>query len=125
MISVDRDGEVFVLTMDEGENRWNTTFVRAFDEALNEIGASEGPAAMVTRSTNEKFFSNGLDLEWIMGSDENHPGGDRALLPLDELGVAHDAGVGDQHVDSAQLLRDLVGGGIDLRRIHHVQPRDV
>jgi enoyl-CoA hydratase/carnithine racemase len=76
MIRLEKQGEVFVLTMTAGENRWNTTFVRAFDEALDEVAASEGPAALVTASENEKFFSNGLDLEWRSSTGE-HPGGDR------------------------------------------------
>jgi enoyl-CoA hydratase/carnithine racemase len=76
MIRIERQGDVFVLTMAAGENRWNTTFVRAFDEALDEVAASEGPASLVTVSDNEKFFSNGLDLEWITSTGE-HPGGDR------------------------------------------------
>ena len=41
MINLDRDGDVFVLTMDMGENRWNTNFVRAFDEQLEEALASK------------------------------------------------------------------------------------
>jgi len=76
MIRLEKQGEVFVLTMAAGENRWNTTFVRAFDEALDKVAASEGPAALVTASDDEKFFSNGLDLEWISSKGE-HPGGDR------------------------------------------------
>ena len=79
MIDLERQGDVFVLTMDEGENRWNTTFVRAFDAALDEVTASEGPAALVTMSANEKFFSNGLDLDWVQSSGD-HPGGDRAAF---------------------------------------------
>ena len=77
MIDLERDGDVFVLTMDAGENRWNTTFVRAVDEALAEVEASDGPAAMVTRSTDPKFFSNGLDLDWVMDPDAHPEGGDR------------------------------------------------
>lgn len=81
MIDLQRDGAIFTLTMNEGENRWNTTFVRAFAEALDEIEASDGPAALVTTSANEKFFSNGLDLDWIGGDpDPDHPGGDRAVF---------------------------------------------
>ncbi len=76
MIDLDRDGDVFVLTMNDGENRWNTTFVRAMAKALDEVQASSGPAALVTRSASEKFFSNGLDLEWRMAKGE-HRGGDR------------------------------------------------
>ncbi len=52
MIDLQRDGNIFTLTMDEGENRWNTTFVRAFAAALDEIEGSKGPAALVTTSAN-------------------------------------------------------------------------
>ena len=48
MITLDRIGDVFTLTMNAGENRWNTTFVNALDDALNEVEASTGPAALVT-----------------------------------------------------------------------------
>ncbi len=65
--------------MNDGENRWNTTFVREFAKALDEVEASEGPAALVTTSSNEKFFSNGLDLEWISTAGD-HPGGDRKVF---------------------------------------------
>ena len=73
MIDLERDGHVFTLTMDDGENRWNTTFVRILAEAIEEIEGSEGPAAVVTTSANPKFFSNGLDLDWIQ-SDSPQPG---------------------------------------------------
>ena len=79
MIRLDRDGDVFVLTMAAGENRWNTTFVRAFDSALDEVEASTGPAALVTASEDVKFFSNGLDLEWLSAAGD-HPGGDRSAF---------------------------------------------
>jgi len=62
--------------MDDNENRWNTTFVRAFSKALDEVEASEGAASLVTTSSSAKFFSNGLDLEWRMSEGE-HRGGDR------------------------------------------------
>ncbi len=76
MIDLRREGEVFILTMDDDENRWNTTFVRAFSHALDEVEASEGAASLVTTSSSNKFFSNGLDLEWRMSQGE-HRGGDR------------------------------------------------
>jgi len=77
MIDLERDGDVFVLTMSAGENRWNTTFVRAFDAALDEVVASEGPAALVTRSADAKFFSNGLDMDWVMSPTDHPEGGER------------------------------------------------
>ena len=79
MIDLNRDGEVFVLTMNDGENRWNTTFVREFSEALDEVEASEGAASLLTTSSSEKFFSNGLDLEWL-NDNGDHPGGDRKVF---------------------------------------------
>lgn len=79
MIALERSDEVFVLTMDAGENRWNTSFVRAFDARLDEVLASEGPAALVTRSADEKFFSNGLDLDWRRGEGDG-TGGDKSVF---------------------------------------------
>ncbi len=80
MIELQRDGDVFVMTMNDGENRWNTTFVREMARALDEVEASTGPAALVTTSSSEKFFSNGLDLDWRASDDPNHRGGDVAAF---------------------------------------------
>ena len=79
MIDLKRESEVFVITLNDGENRWNTTFVREFAAALDEIEASEGPAAVLTTSSDPKFFSNGLDLEWRASKGE-HRGGDRDVF---------------------------------------------
>ena len=89
MIDLQRDGNIFTLTMNAGENRWNTTFVRAFSEALDEIEASDGSAAVVTTSADPKFFSNGLDLEWVAQSDagSDHPGGDRKVFGTEFMTV--------------------------------------
>ncbi len=82
MIDLKRDGNIYTLTMNGGQNRWNTTFVRAFAQAIDEVEASEGPAALVTTSSDAKFFSNGLDLDWIdaVSPGEDHPGGDRKVF---------------------------------------------
>ncbi|MBI3783662.1 MAG: enoyl-CoA hydratase/isomerase family protein [Deltaproteobacteria bacterium] len=66
MIDLQRQGSVFVLTMQSGENRFNRPFLNALTAALDEVEASTGPAALVTTGS-EKFFSNGLDLTWLMG----------------------------------------------------------
>ncbi len=79
MLDLTREGPVFTLTLNDGENRWNTTFVRAVAKAIDEVEASSGPAALVTTSSNEKFFSNGLDLAWIQSTGEQR-GGDRTVF---------------------------------------------
>lgn len=63
-LHVERDNEVTILRMDADENRFNPTMLDALDAALDEVDASEGPAAIVLTGTG-KFFSNGLDLEWM------------------------------------------------------------
>lgn len=79
MIDLDRKGDVFVLTMNAGENRWTTNFVRAFAAKLDVVEASEGAAALVTASADPKFFSNGLDLDWRRG-DGDGTGGDKTAF---------------------------------------------
>ena len=80
MITLEKKDSIYYLTMDAEENRWNTTFVRDITEALDEIENDEGPGALITSSKNPKFFSNGLDLDW-MQSPENHlDGGDREVF---------------------------------------------
>ena len=80
VIQLEKKESIYLLTMDAEENRWNTTFVREISKALDEIENDEGPGALITSSTNPKFFSHGLDLDW-MQSPENHPeGGDKEVF---------------------------------------------
>jgi enoyl-CoA hydratase/carnithine racemase len=68
MVELHRTGDVFVATMNDGENRFNPTSVAAWNTVLDEVetAAAEPDAlcALVTTGTG-KFFSNGLDLEWL------------------------------------------------------------
>ncbi|GAA0363996.1 enoyl-CoA hydratase/isomerase family protein [Actinoallomurus spadix] len=64
MIELRRDGDVRILRLDEGENRFSPGFLDQLEKALDELEAAEGPRALVTIGTG-KFFSNGLDLEWL------------------------------------------------------------
>ncbi|WP_017934300.1 enoyl-CoA hydratase-related protein [Nocardioides sp. Iso805N] len=68
---LDRDGEVFVLNLGDGENRFHPDWVGAVDAALAEVEAAEGQRALVTTATG-KFFSNGLDLDWLGAHAEQH-----------------------------------------------------
>jgi enoyl-CoA hydratase/carnithine racemase len=86
LVRLERDGDVFVLTMTAGENRWTTTSTRAFAAALDEVEASSGPAALVTASADPRFFSNGLDVDWFMSHGE-HPGGDRRAFTREVMAL--------------------------------------
>lgn len=77
MASVERRDDVFVIHLANGENRWNTTFVREIAAALDDVEAAgggvdgKGPAALAFCSDDPKFFSNGLDLAWMTAKDRD------------------------------------------------------
>ncbi|HUB38251.1 MAG TPA: enoyl-CoA hydratase/isomerase family protein [Streptosporangiaceae bacterium] len=64
MIELDQDGNVFVLRMRSGENRFNLEWLDGVNEALDRAEATEGPCALVTTGDG-KFYSNGMDLDWL------------------------------------------------------------
>lgn len=66
MIDLRREGDVHVLVFDAGENRFSPDFLDELDRALDEVTDSPPPRALVTTGTG-KFYSNGLDLDWITG----------------------------------------------------------
>ena len=80
MITLEKKNHVYLLKMNAGENRWNTSFVREFSEALDEVELDDGPGALVTSSTDEKFFSNGLDLDWVKNPEKYPQNGDREVF---------------------------------------------
>jgi enoyl-CoA hydratase/carnithine racemase len=73
MIELEVSGDVRVLHMRDSENRFNPGFVTAMHEALDSIEAVEGPCALVTTGSG-KFYSNGLDLEWMASAPDAAPG---------------------------------------------------
>ncbi len=72
MWTLEKQGEVFVLRMNAGENRFGSEAIRRWNELLDEVEAAAGPKALVTTGAG-KFYSNGLDLDY-MQSGEVEPG---------------------------------------------------
>jgi enoyl-CoA hydratase/carnithine racemase len=66
MITVERDDDVFVVMAEDGENRFNRGSIDEWHAALDEVERVEGPCALVTTGSG-KFYSNGLDLDWMQG----------------------------------------------------------
>jgi enoyl-CoA hydratase/carnithine racemase len=64
MPALDRDGEVFILNLGETENRFHPDWLGEVQGHLDAVENAEGPRALVTTATG-KFFSNGLDLDWV------------------------------------------------------------
>jgi enoyl-CoA hydratase/carnithine racemase len=63
MIGLTREGAVFVLRWDDGENRFRDEAIAGWNAALDEVERVDGPKALVTTGAG-KFYSNGLDLDW-------------------------------------------------------------
>ena len=83
MINVTREGPVYVLRLDGGENRFGPDAIRAWNTALDEVEAEAGPKALVTTGTG-KFYSNGLDLDYMMS--EGVDSGEYLASVLDIMG---------------------------------------
>jgi len=70
IMDLKKQGDIFILSMQSGENRFNRTFIDALNEALDTVEKSAGPAALVTVGGEDKFYSNGLDLAWLSGDGQ-------------------------------------------------------
>ena len=60
------DESVAIVTLNDGENRFNPDFLTAFLDVLDEIEKNTEALTLVVTSSHEKIFSNGIDLEWLV-----------------------------------------------------------
>ncbi len=67
-IDLEARGSVYVLRMRDGENRINRKWLEGMHAALDEVEADADAAALVTTGEG-KFYSNGLDLDWLSHPD--------------------------------------------------------
>jgi enoyl-CoA hydratase/carnithine racemase len=68
MVDLSQHGSVWVLRMDDEENRFHRSSIADLHAALDTIEAVEGDRALVTTGTG-KYYSNGLDLDWLMAGE--------------------------------------------------------
>ncbi|MFD2178330.1 enoyl-CoA hydratase/isomerase family protein [Veronia pacifica] len=59
-------GHVAVVTMTNGENRQNPQFAESLQQALDTAIADENHKALILTSNDDKNFSQGIDLEWLV-----------------------------------------------------------
>lgn len=64
-----QESGVAIVRMRREENRFNPGLLDGLEAALDKIEAIEGPAAVVLTGEG-KFFSNGLDLDWLAAADD-------------------------------------------------------
>jgi enoyl-CoA hydratase/carnithine racemase len=71
MPTLDRSDNVFVLELGDTENRFHPDWLASVEAALDEVEHADGARALVTTATG-KFFSNGLDLDWLSTHADQH-----------------------------------------------------
>ena len=64
MPTLDQDGDVWILNIGDDENRFHPDWIAAVAGLVDEVADKPAPRALVTTATG-KFFSNGLDLDWL------------------------------------------------------------
>ncbi len=64
------EDNVAILTLNNGENRFNFDFFNLFHETLDKIEKETEANVLVITSSDEKIWSNGIDLEWLMANIE-------------------------------------------------------
>jgi len=65
MFDYKMEEHVAILSMNSGENRFNFPFFKAFHEILDEIEHKTKATVLVVKSSHEKIWSNGIDLDWL------------------------------------------------------------
>jgi len=73
--AMERHDDVFVLDLGDTENRFHPDWLISVNARLDEIDKAADPRALVVAATG-KFFSNGLDLEWLAA----HPDRERDYI---------------------------------------------
>jgi len=63
---------VYTLDLGDDENRFSPTWISDVNALLDTVVAGSEAAVLVTTGRG-KFYSNGLDLEWIAGNAEQAP----------------------------------------------------
>jgi Delta3-Delta2-enoyl-CoA isomerase len=69
-ITVEQHDQIAVLNLGDDENRFSPEFLDQFDKHLDDV-VRDGAQGLVTTATG-KFYSNGLDLDWLMANADQH-----------------------------------------------------
>ena len=69
-----KEGTVYILSLTNGANANTFTedVIREYNSLLDELEAVPGNTALVITSTDPKFWSNGINLEWIITQPSNY-----------------------------------------------------
>eukprot|EP00980_Cylindrotheca_fusiformis_P029193 scaffold22748_cov182-Cylindrotheca_fusiformis.AAC.7 len=68
----DRSNGIFTVLLNRGENRCNPNWIQDVSKAIGVVEAADHPKALVITGCG-KFFSNGLDVDWMSQHPKETP----------------------------------------------------
>lgn len=73
-MELQQDGAVYVLSLTNGTkaNTITEDVIGEYNSILDKVEAVPGNAALVITSTDSKFWSNGIDREWLMTKPQDY-----------------------------------------------------
>ena len=71
VMSLRNEGKVAIISMDNGKNAHNLEFAKQLLNLLKQAEEDKGNKALILASSDEKSWSQGIDVPWMMGSIQN------------------------------------------------------
>lgn len=71
VMSLRNEGKVAIISMDNGKNAHNLEFAKQLLNLLKQAIEDKGNKALILTSSDEKSWSQGIDVPWMMGSIQN------------------------------------------------------
>ena len=68
LMSLRNDGKVAIISMDNGKNANNLEFAQQLLSLLKRVEEEKSNKALIITSSDEKNWSQGIDVPWMMGS---------------------------------------------------------
>jgi enoyl-CoA hydratase/carnithine racemase len=68
LMSLRNEGKVAIISMDNGKNAHNLAFAQQLLSLLKQVEEEKSNKALILTSSDEKNFSQGIDVPWMMGS---------------------------------------------------------
>ncbi len=72
IVTWEKDKSVAIISMNNGENRHNLDFANSMIQTMDKILEDDEIKALVITSSDQKNFSQGVDINWLMGCQQNN-----------------------------------------------------
>ena len=84
MLELTNKGDVAIITMTNGTNKQDVTFAATLNDLVEAVRQDDSTHALVIASSDPKNWSQGIDVEWMMG-EQQVEGGRKVLEFFEQL----------------------------------------